>query len=138
MCWTRKKVGKCFWPINIRYKPIKKNYEIINCYFSEKLNFGFRGTYREGNGEKIKLCTACQCDFCSNYYSRKDKYDCHIENSAGQPGFAYNFNTEYLLTFEENMKYEGDIPLVGYIDFETTAHTEKCLDPEKQKMFAVS
>ena len=30
---------------------------------------------------------------------------------------------QILLTFEENLKYKGDIPLVAYIDFETTALT---------------
>ena len=43
-----------------------------------------------------------------------------------------------MLTFEENLKYKGDIPLVAYIDFETTEPTDKCLDPENNKMFAVS
>ena len=128
-----KKVRKCFRQIDRIYKPVKKNYEKINYYFSEKLNFGFRGTYIEGNSEKIKHCAAWQCYFCSNYYGRKDKYDCQIENCVGQPGFAYNFNTQILLTFEENIKYKSDIPLVAYIDFETTAPTDKCLDPENQK-----
>lgn len=43
-----------------------------------------------------------------------------------------------LLTFLENLKYKEDIPLVAYIDFETTAPTDECLDPENIKMFAVS
>ena len=43
-----------------------------------------------------------------------------------------------LLTFEENLKCKGDIPLVAYIDFETTASTDECLDTENRKMFAVS
>ena len=42
------------------------------------------------------------------------------------------------MTFEENLKYKGNIPLVAYTDFETTAPTDECLDPENQKMFAVS
>ena len=81
---------------------------------------------------------ACQCCFCSNYYSRKDKYDRHVENCTGRRGCVYNFNTNSLLTFEENLKYKGDIPLVACIDFETTAPTDDCLDPENRKLFAVS
>ena len=42
------------------------------------------------------------------------------------------------MTLEENLKYKGDIPLAAYIDFETTAPTDECLDPENRKMFAVS
>lgn len=41
------------------------------------------------------------------------------------------------MTFEENLKYKGDIPLAAYIDFETRAPTDECLDPENRKMFAV-
>ena len=43
-----------------------------------------------------------------------------------------------MLKFEENLKHKEDISLVAYVDFETTALTDDCLDPEKRKMFAVS
>ena len=68
---------------------------------------------------------AWQYYFCWNYYCRKDKYDC--------PGYVYHFNTQSLLTFEENLKYKGDIPLVAHIDFETTVPTDDCLGPENRK-----
>ena len=42
------------------------------------------------------------------------------------------------MTFEENLKYNGNIPLVAYIDFETTAPTDQSLDPKNRKMIAVS
>ena len=56
----------------------------------------------------------------------------------GRPGYVYNFNTQSLLIFKENLKYKGDISLVPYIDFETTAPTDECLDPENRKFFAIS
>ena len=43
-----------------------------------------------------------------------------------------------MLTFEENLKFKHNIPLTPYIDFETTAPTDDCLDPENKKMIAVS
>ena len=43
-----------------------------------------------------------------------------------------------MLTFEKNLKFKRDIPLTAYIDFETTAPTDDCLDPETKKMTAVS
>ena len=43
-----------------------------------------------------------------------------------------------LLTSEENLKFKRDIPFTAYIDFETTAPTDDCLDPENKKMSAVS
>ena len=42
------------------------------------------------------------------------------------------------MTFEENLKFKRDIPMTIYIDFETTAPTDDCLDSERRKMNAVS
>ena len=144
-----KKIMQKFIPIEIIYKPVKNCNEIINCYFSNKINSAFRSTLSE-NGI-LRQGTAFQCHFCSNYYGRKDKHDCHLDSCTGKPGYIYNFNsctgkpgyiysfnTQSLITYEEILKYKSDIPLTAYIDFETTAPTDDCLDPENAKMFAVS
>ena len=74
-----------------------------------------------------------------DYYAWQNKFDGHVENCTGHPGYVYKFNTQSLLTFEENLKYKGNIPLVAYIDFETTALTDQqWIDPENREMFAVS
>ena len=127
-----KKLRQTFRPIYIIYKPVKRPDEIINRYFSEKLKLAFRASFK--GGTKIKHCPAWQCYFCSNYYTRKDQFDRHFENCTGQLGYIYNFSTQNLLTFEENLKYKGDIPLVECTDFETTAPTDECLDPEKKNV----
>ena len=54
----------------------------------------------------------------------------------GRPSHAYNFNLQSLLTFEEILKFKCDILITVYIDFETTARTDDCLDAESKKMFA--
>ena len=36
------------------------------------------------------------------------------------------------------MKFKGDIPLVAYIDFETTVNTDTCFDPKNRNLYAVS
>ena len=119
-----------FIPIEIIFKPVKKCNEIINCYFSNKINLAFRSTFSE-NGI-LRHGTAVQCHFCSNYYRRKGKYDHHLDSCKSKPGW------QSLITFEENLKYKSDIPLTAYIDFETTALKDDCLDPENGKMFAIS
>ena len=43
-----------------------------------------------------------------------------------------------MLKFEENLKHKENISLVAYIDFETTALTDDCLNPGNRKMCAVS
>ena len=42
------------------------------------------------------------------------------------------------MTFEDNLGYKGDLPVVAYIDFETIAPTDSCFDPEQKQMFVVS
>ena len=113
-----KQIRQKMSPIAIIYKPVRKETENIDCYFSKKINYAFRTSFSEN--DKIRHGTAFQCHYYSTYYGRKDKFDRHIENCAGQPGFVYNFNTQSLVTFEENLKFKRDIPFTAYIDFETT------------------
>ena len=125
-----------FIPIEIIYKPDTTCNEVINCYFSNKINLAFRSTFiknwilRQGAG--------LQYHFCSNYYERKDKYHRHLDSCTGTPGQIYSFNTQSLITFEERLKYKSDIPLTAYINFEETAATVNCLDPENVEMLVVS
>ena len=49
-----------------------------------------------------------------------------------------DFNIQNLVKFEDNLKYNGDMPLAAYTDLETTATAGFCLNPEDKKMFAVS
>ena len=68
--------------------------------------------------------------YCSKFYDRKDKYDRHVENCTGETGTIYDFSMQNVVTFEDNLKYKGDLPLAAYIVFETTAPTDSCLDPD--------
>ena len=102
-------------PIDIIYKPVKKEDEIIECFFSSQMNLAYRATFSENQKLKLKHSTAFQCYFCSNYYSRKERFDRHIKNCTGRPGFVYNFNIQNLLTFEENLKFKRDISLTIYM-----------------------
>ena len=61
-----------------------------------------------------------------------------MENCSGRPGVVYNFNNQNLISYQDNFHAKGDVPFVIYFDFETTAPTDNCLDPEQKKMFVVS
>ena len=37
----------------------------------------------------------------------------HLENCSGQSGIIYDFNIQNLLTYEDNIKYKDDVPLVA-------------------------
>ena len=79
-----------------------------------------------------------QCYYCNSYYIQKVRYQKYIEKCSGIPGIAYNFTNQSLVTFEDNIGNKGDLYLVAYIDFETTAPTENFLNPEQNTMFVVS
>ena len=108
----------------------------INCYFSTQKCFTCRSLYSVGG--KIKHGKAWQCYYCSNYYGAKGKYDRQIQYCNGKPGFIYNFDTKNFVTFEENLKNKGNLPFLGYCDFESTAPTDSYLDPKNEEIFAIS
>ena len=132
-------IRRDFTPVDIIYKAVKKENEILNCFFSDKLHLAFRASYNETTTWKnLTHSCAFQCYFCSKFWTRKSKLERHMKNSTGKPGFIYNFQTRNLLTIEENLQFKRDVPLTAYIDFETTAPTDDYLDPECNKMNVVS
>ena len=132
-------IRKEFTPIDIIYKPVIKQNAILNCFFTDKLHLAYKAVYNETTKwDKLKSSCAFQCYFCGKFWTRKPKLATHMKNCLGKPGFVYNFQTRNLLTYEENIKFKRDVPLTAYIDSETTAPTDCCLDPESNKMNVVS
>ena len=79
-------------------------------------------TYRvDKNDKKSWHGKALQCHYCSNFYIRKVNCNKQIKHCSGIPVTLYNFNTENLITFEDNLNYERGLPFVAYSEFETTA-----------------
>ena len=62
------------------------------------------------------------------FFGKADKQKIHIGNCSGVPGIICNFNNKNLITFEDNFKSKGDVPMTMYFDFEATAFTDKCFD----------
>ena len=61
-----------------------------------------------------------------------------MENCSGRVGVVSNFNNQNLISYQDNFHAKGDVPFVIYFDFETTAPTDTCLDPEQKNIFVVS
>ena len=61
----------------------------------------------------------------------------HMTNFSGRPGVVCDFNNQNLISYQGNFHAKGDVSFVIYFDFETTAPTDNCLDPEQKKMFVV-
>ena len=126
-----KKLRKKFKPIDIIYKPVKKPNAEIKCYFSQDISRACRNTCSKG--EKMSHGFAYQCYYCGKFFARSDKQKRHMEHCSGFPGIVYNFNNQNLVTFEDNLGYKGNFPVIAYIDFETAAPTDSCFDPEQKR-----
>ena len=116
----------------------KKVASLQSIYKTQK-HLANRSTYNGTN--KIKHNSAWQCHYCSNCYGHKNKYEKHLEHCSTMCGIVYKFDTQNLVTFEDNLKYKGHLLFVAYCDFKDIApmlamsyvivfafHTELCLD----------
>ena len=124
-------------PINIVYKPVKKQDEVINCFFTDNVKTVSRAVYNNSQGLHTAN-TLYECYYCDDFFLIKSKFEKHIRICGKKTGVLYDFNLQNIVTFEDNLKYKGDIPFCVYADFETTAPTSDYLNPENTAMFAVS
>ena len=88
----------------------------------------------------MKRATKVQsCHYCNHFFAHNQKkFERHLRHCSGKPGVIYNFTNQSLVSYEDNFKAKGDLPFCVYFDFQTTAPTGNCLDPEQKKMFGVS
>ena len=73
-------------PVNIVYKPVKKQDEVINCFFTADVKNAFRAVYNNSQG----IHTANQlyeCYYCSDFFLIKSKFEKHIRVCGKKPGF---------------------------------------------------
>ena len=67
-------------------------------------------------------------NFLQGLINKKD-----IENCSSVLSVICNFNNKNLITFEDNFKSKGDVSMTIYFDFQTSAPTDNCFDPEQKK-----
>ena len=126
-----KKLRTNFKPINIIYKPIKSPEKEVLCFSRNDISKSYRNSCG-ATSDKVSHGFASECYYCGKFFARADKQKRHIENCTGVPGIIHNFNNKNLITFEDNFKSKGDIPMAIYFDFET-APTDNCFDLEQKK-----
>ena len=76
--------------------------------------------------------------YCNEFFVTKSRYEKHVRACGKKPGVLYDFNLKNVVTFEDNLKYRGNVPFCVYADFETTAPTDDYLNPENKAVNAVS
>ena len=128
-----------FKPINVIYKPVMLTTDPIHCFVTSDMSKCYYSVCSDDTRKEItRTGFAYDCYYCHQFFVRKDKFERHIKNCSGIPGIVYNFTTQNLITFEDNLKNKGDLPMIFYFDLETTAPTDSCYDPEQKEMFVVS
>ena len=134
----QKKERKNFTPLDIIFKPSKQLEIKPLCFFSLDILKAYSSYYSKGKDLR-RAHRVDQYHYCNHFFiNHKTKLERHMKNCSGKPGVIYNFSNQSLISYEDNFKAKKDIPLVVYFDFETTAPTDNCLDPEHKKMFVVS
>ena len=134
----QKKQRKLFKLIDIIYKPTKHIEIEPLCYFSDDISKAYSSLHLNGKKGLSRAHKCYQC-YCRNkFFILKLRQKRHMENFSGRPEVVYNFNNQNLISYQDNFRAKGDIPFTIYSDFETTAPTDNCLDPEQKKMFVVS
>ena len=124
-------------PVNILYIPIKKEDDVIKCYFTDDLKNAYRALYLKSSQTRAAN-TLYECFYCNEFWVGKSRFEKHTRVCGKKPGVVYDFNLKNIVTLEDNFKYRGDVPFSVYADFETTAPTDDYLNPENKAMFAVS
>ena len=133
-----KKERKNFEPIDIIYKPTKDLETEPLCYFSTDISLAYSAYYLHAS--KMKRATKVQsCHYCNHFFAHNQKkFERHLKHCSEKPGVIYKFSNQSLVSYKDNFKAKDHLPFCVYFDFETTAPTDNCLDPEQKKMFVVS
>ena len=135
--WLQAKQKSNSIPLNILYMPVKKENDVIECFFTDDLKNAYTALYLKGTHERSAE-TLYECFYCNEFWITKSRYEKHLRVCGKKPGVVYNFDLKNIVTFEENVKYKGDVPFSVYADFETSVPTGDHLNPENKQMFAVS
>ena len=112
---------KELFPIDIIYEPVRNPSEVIYRYFSTDIRFAYYGKIPSSNRDWSATNRPYECYYCAKFFSIKKAFERHIKNCSGKPGVVYNFNLQNIISFEDNIKYQGDVPFAVYADFETSA-----------------
>ena len=136
--YKKRNKKKNFKVIDIIYKPTKNVETEPLCYFTKDIAKAYSSFHSKGKKGLTRAHKVRQCFYCNKFFISEIKQIRHVKNCAGKPGVIYNFNNQCLLSYQGNFRAKGNMPLAIHFDFETTAPTDNCLDPEQKKMFLMT
>ena len=103
------KQTKKFKPIDIIHKPTKHPEIDPICFYSNDIAKANTNFYSVKNRNK-RAFSCYECYYCRKFFLRQERQKRHKENCSAVPGVIYNFNTQSLISFEDNFYAKGDLP----------------------------
>ena len=71
--------------------------------------------------EFIRHTTVRQCQYCENYFAKtEENMKKNLEVFAAKEGITYSFDNGNIIPFQDNFRYQSDLPFTVYFDLETT------------------
>ena len=91
-----------------------------------------------GKNKPIKHTSASQCFGCSQFLAVKKRFESQLKFCSNMPGVISKFKNQNLVSYEDNLKYMGNLPFVAYFDFETTTGSSSKILIEEEEMSPIS
>ena len=91
---------KDLFPVDIIYKPVRSQDEVVECFFSTDIRYAYQGTHEKG--DDVEHVMPYECYYCSTFFGRKNIFERHIKHCTGKPVIVYDFNIQNVVSFEDN------------------------------------
>ena len=102
-----RKERKLFKPIDVIYKPTK-NIEIeLLCYFSDDISKAYSSLHSLGEKGMTRVHKCYQCYYCNKVFIQEMRQKRHMANCSGRPGVVYNFDSQNLISYQDNFHAKG-------------------------------
>ena len=76
--WLQSKEKTDLIPVNILYKPVKRENDVIKCFFTDDLKNVYRALYMRSSMRESLAKTLYECFYCREFWLRKCKWQNHI------------------------------------------------------------
>lgn len=107
-----------FKPLDVVYKPLSKIDQTVNCYFSKSTRNAYQLLKNKGK-HGIELLTADQYFAYNNFFAQKKLLKNHMNSCSSMSGIVYKFKYQNILSFEDNVKFMGDVYFAIYCNIAT-------------------
>lgn len=110
-----------FEPINIAYEPNYDESVPVPCYFRDQIHLAYKSyvacLIRERREfQTIKL----NCHYCQNFFAKNNEaMKKYFSICRAKEGITYSFDNGQILGYQDNFKYQDQLPFSVYFDFET-------------------